>query len=79
MSIEWNDDALNEHFTQIGDQVREIVNTTARETANQDIAVAADILHARLNAVDGLDFAREWSVEALETLRRGDELTIEIR
>ena len=77
-SFELNDDAINQMMKQIGDQVRTIVNDTVQETADQDLDTAVDTLHERLNAVDGLSFERDWAQHAVETLRRGDELTIEL-
>lgn len=77
-SFEFNDDAINEIMEQIGEQIRTIVNNTVQETADLDIATATDTLHERLNAVDGLSFDREWAQHAVETLRRGDDLNIEL-
>lgn len=63
---------------QIGEQIRTIVNDTAQETADQDLDVAVDTLHQRLNDVEGLNFERSWAQHAVETLRRGENLTINL-
>lgn len=79
MTFEPNPDAIREVYQQIGDRVREVVNETARETADQDLDRAVDLLHARVNGIKGLSLPREWSQDALETLRRGDHLEIRLQ
>lgn len=79
MAFEPNPENIEELHAQIGDRVREIVNDTARETAEQELSPAVDLLHARLNSIQGLSFPREWSHDALETLRRGDDFEIRLQ
>lgn len=78
-NFEINEDGIRALYEQIGAQVQQIVNDTVRDTMNDDLHAAVDTLHQRLNAVDGLEFDRSWSQNAIETLRRGDNLTIELR
>ncbi len=62
----------------IGERVRATVDDTVLETVDQDLDSAVDVLHARLNAIPGLEFDREWAQQAVETLRRGEPLEIQI-
>lgn len=78
MSLNFNQAAIDRLRRGIGEQVRGIVNSTAAETINTDLDQAVDLLHTRLNALDGMTFDRDWSRNALETLRRGDDLMIQI-
>ena len=77
MSAHLNQAAIDRLLRGIGEQVRGIVNTTAAETTDGDLDDAVELLHRRLNAIDGIAIPREWCHEALETLRRGDDLTIQ--
>ena len=62
----------------IGEQVRATVDDTVAETKDEDLDAAVDALHARLNAIPGLEFDRDWAQTAVETLRRGEPLEIQI-
>ena len=79
MTYEPNVEGLNELGSQIGDRVREVVNETARETAEQDLDAAVDLMHVQLNGIQGLSLGREWSQNALVTLRRGDDFEIRLQ
>ena len=81
MTFEPNAEGLQELYNQLGNRVREAVNETARDTADQDLESAVDLLHARLNGIGGYSFPRGWSQNALveELLRRGDKLEIRLQ
>jgi len=53
-------------------QVRDIVNEVVLATADEDVDVAVDKLHARLQRVVGANFDEAWARRAVETMRRGD-------
>jgi hypothetical protein len=78
VEFQFDDDAIRRMVEGIGGRIRDIVQATAEETADQDIERATSLLHRRLNALDGMEMSRDWCRNALETLRRGDELVIEI-
>lgn len=78
MDFNFDNAAFDRMRQQLGEQIRNVVNTTVRETADDDLDHATDVLHQRLNAMDGLQFDRAWSQNAVETLRRGDDLQINI-
>jgi len=77
-SFEIDEDVLQALLEEIGEKIRQVVQATAEDTVDQDLDSAADLLHERLATLDGVELDRAWSVDALETLRRGDELTIEL-
>ncbi|MEO5651615.1 MAG: hypothetical protein ABIN79_06570 [Marmoricola sp.] len=62
----------------IGARVRVAVDETVAESAEEDLEVAVDLLHRRLNEIAGLEFDRAWAQQAVETLRRGEQLEIQI-
>jgi hypothetical protein len=73
------DEAGMKAFLQhIGEQVRVTVDDTVAETTDLDLDLAVDVLLVRLNAIPGLDFDRDWAQTAVETLRRGEPLEIQI-
>lgn len=78
-NVHINEAAVEKLYEQIGNQVRDIVNTTVHDTLDDDLETATETLHERLNVVDNLNFDRGWARNAIETLRRGEELRIEIR
>lgn len=53
-------------------QVSDIVNEVVLATADEDVEVAIDKLHARVQRVNGVTFDRAWAKRAVETMRRGD-------
>ncbi len=57
---------------RIGRQVSDIVNEVVLSTADEDVEIAIDKLHARLQRVGGVDLDRFWAKRAVETMRRGD-------
>lgn len=60
-------------------QVRDIVNEIVLNTVDEDVDVAIDKLHARIQRVNGVTFDRNWAKRAVETMRRGDVFKIIIR
>lgn len=60
-------------------QVSDIVNEVVLATADEDVEVAIDKLHARVQRVNGVDFDRAWAKRAVETMRRGDVFKLIIR
>ncbi len=64
---------------RIGRQVGDIVNEIVLATADEDVELAIDKLHARLQRVSGTDFDRAWAKRAVETMRRGDVFKIVIK
>ncbi len=62
----------------IGEVVRDTVDQSVADSAGQDLEAAVDQLHTRLNQIPGLEFDREWARQAVETLRRGEALEIQI-
>ncbi len=73
-----DDAGIKSFLEHIGALVRETVDDTAAETADQDLSTAVDTLHERLNQIVGLEFDRDWAQTAIETLRRGEPLEIQI-
>jgi len=63
---------------RIGRQVSDIVNEIVLATIDEDVDVAIDKLHTRLQRVPGMDFDRAWAKRAVETMRRGDVFKIVI-
>ncbi|MCZ4498843.1 MAG: hypothetical protein JWQ74_1396 [Marmoricola sp.] len=63
---------------RISRQVTDIVNEIVLSTADEDVEVAIDKLHARLQRVGGQTFDRSWAKRAVETMRRGDVFKIVI-
>jgi len=61
---------------RIGRQVSDIVNEVVLSTAEEDVEIAIDKLHTRLQRVAGADFDRAWAKRAVETMRRGDVFTV---
>ena len=77
--VEINKAGIEAIHENIGNQVRQIVTDTVTEATDLPTDEAAALLHQRLNAVGGLTLDRAWSVNAVETLRRGDDFAIKIR
>ncbi len=71
-------DGMKAFLDHIGELVRTAVDDSVAETAGEDLDTAVDHLHARLNDIPGLEFDRPWAQEAVETLRRGEPLEIQI-
>ena len=57
-------------------QVSDIVNEIVLATADEDVDVAIEKLHTRLQRVNGMTFDRSWAKRAVETMRRGDVFKI---
>ncbi len=76
--FESTQDGMKAFLDHIGELVRTVVDDTAAETAGDDLETAVDLMHSRLNDIPGLDFDRVWAQEAVETLRRGEPLEIQI-
>jgi hypothetical protein len=76
--FEPDESGMKAFLDHIGEQVRSTVDDTVLETTDQDLDTAVDTLHARLNAIPGLEFDRDWAQTAVETLRRGEPLEIQI-
>lgn len=64
---------------RIARQVTDIVNEIVLATADEDVDVAIDKLHARLQRVNGMTFDHAWAKRAVETMRRGDVFKIIIK
>jgi len=64
---------------RIARQVTDIVNEIVLSTVDEDVEVAIDKLHTRLQRVSGQSFDRAWAKRAVETMRRGDVFKIIIR
>jgi hypothetical protein len=64
---------------RIGRQVSDIVNEVVLATTDEDLDVAIDKLHLRVQRVNGVDFDRAWAKRAVETMRRGDVFKVVIR
>ena len=76
--FETTQEGMKAFLDHIGAQVRTVVDDTVAETAGADLEAAVDTMHARLNEIPGLEFDREWAQQAVETLRRGEPLEIQI-
>lgn len=74
-----NQAADDKRRARIARQVRDIVNEIVLSTADEDVEVAIDKLHTRLQRVSGMDFDRNWAKRAVETMRRGDVFKIIIK
>lgn len=64
---------------RIARQVTDIVNEIVLSTVDEDVEVAIDKLHARLQRVGGQTFDRAWAERAVRTMRRGDVFTVVIK
>lgn len=73
------DPAEAKRRARIGRQVSDIVNEVVLSTADEDVEVAIDKLHTRLQRVAGADFDLAWAKRAVETMRRGDVFTVIIK
>ncbi len=76
--FETTPEGMKAFLDHIGAQVRTVVDDTVAETAGDDVDTAVDTLHGRLNDIPGLEFDRDWAQQAVETLRRGEPLEIQI-
>ena len=74
-----NQAADDKRRARLARQVSDIVNEVVLATADEDLEVAIDKLHARVQRVHGVDFDRRWAQRAVETMRRGDVFKIIIR
>ena len=77
--IRANQAADDKRRARISRQVRDIVNEIVLATADEDVEVAIDKLHARVQRVNGVEFDRNWAKRAVETMRRGDVFKIIIK
>lgn len=59
-------------------QVKDIVDEIVFSTIDEDVEVAIDKLHARLQRVNGAAFDRGWAKRAVDTMRRGDVFVVRI-
>lgn len=76
--FETTPEGMKAFLDHIGAQVRTVVDDTVAETAGAELDAALETLHVRLNEIPGLDFDRDWAQQAVETLRRGEPLEIQI-
>ena len=74
-----NQAADEKRRARLARQVSDIVNEVVLATADEDLEVAIDKLHARVQRVNGVDFDRKWAQRAVETMRRGDVFKLIIR
>ncbi len=73
-----SEDGMQAFLEHIGERVRSTVDDVVAHTADEDLETAVTTLHLALNTIPGLEFDRAWAQEAVETLRRGDPLEIQI-
>ena len=73
-----SEEGMRAFLEHIAERVRATVDDTVAETSGADLDAAVDLLHQRLNAIPGLDFDRDWAQQAVETLRRGEPLEIQV-
>lgn len=71
---EWTEEELGD----VAEQIRVQVQATAEQLEDLDVATAVDLLLQRLNAIEGVAFERDWAVQVVEGLRRGDDVHIEL-
>ena len=76
--FEPTDVGMKAFLDHIGEQVRATVDDTVALTDDLPLETAVDALHHKLNTIPGLEFDRAWAQEAVETLRRGEPLEIQI-
>jgi len=74
-----NQAADDKRRARLARQVSDIVNEVVLATADEELDVAIDKLHARVQKVNGVDFDRRWAQRAVETMRRGDVFKLIIR
>ena len=74
-----NQAADDKRRARLARQVSDIVNEVVLATADEDVEVAIDKLHARVQRVNGVDFDRKWAQRAVETMRRGDVWKVVIK
>ena len=72
------DEWTEEELAAIAEQVQVQLQATAAQLDDLDVATAADLLLQRLNAIEGIEFERDWAVQVVEGLRRGDDVQIEL-
>ena len=72
MAKKSNNPGDDKRRARIGRQVSDIVNEIVLATTDDDVEVAIDKLHERLQRVSGQSFDRNWAKRAVETMRRGD-------
>ncbi|SDT09824.1 hypothetical protein SAMN04488570_3519 [Nocardioides scoriae] len=73
-----SEDGMKSFLDHIGARVKSAVDDVVAHTIDEDLETAVSTLHAVLNTIPGLEFDRAWAQEAVETLRRGDPLEIQI-
>jgi hypothetical protein len=76
--FEPSDVGMKAFLDHIGEQVRATVDDTVALTNDLPLDTAVNALHHKLNTIPGLEFDRAWAQEAVETLRRGEPLEIQI-
>ncbi len=75
---ESEDEWTEEELAAIAEQVQVQLQATAAQLEDLDVATAVDLLLQRLNAIEGIEFERDWAVQVVEGLRRGDDVQIEL-
>lgn len=78
MEVRINQAGVDALYRQVGENAAKIIQTTATETKDQNITLASDTLRTRLATV-GFTVGNEWCRVALETLRRGDTFTLNLK
>ena len=73
-----DDEFTEEELESISQQIAVAVQSVAERLEDLDVATAVDLMLERLNAIEGVEFERDWALQVVEGLRRGDEVTIEI-
>ncbi|ROR90364.1 hypothetical protein [Nocardioides aurantiacus] len=73
-----SEDGMKSFLDHIGTRVKTTVDDVVAHTAGEDLETAVTTLHLALNTIPGLEFDRAWAQEAVETLRRGDPLEIQV-
>jgi hypothetical protein len=74
-----NSASADKRRARIGRQVRDIVNEVVIATVDEDVEVAIDRLHSRVQLVSGTSFDRAWAKRVVETMRRGDVFTVIVK
>lgn len=78
IQIEFDRADYQKLIERVGDQIREIVTTAVTDTADLPGDEAAEVLHTRIAAVEGMQFDRAWSQNIIDSLRRGENVNIHV-
>jgi hypothetical protein len=77
MTVMTDQTAVLEMYDEVGANITSLIAGVARRTERDDVQVAAEALHRTL-AHAGIRAGDDWCRRVIDTLRRGEQLTIEL-